>query len=227
MIAMNFLEHLVRVTTPTESFWGWVLGLGAAFLVLALVWMTVQAARASTGWKRGLYRLLLVIPLLLAGTTALLIYAQRDESGLAFLTTLGSVGVSLLVVLSVALGAGPCRAGRCSSFLQVSSSAPPLLPIRIWSSPSSSATSVRPMLPRSTGRSTSRSRASRTTIMRSCRASRKRPCCQLANPDVTDETLKLLRDFKRLKELDLNDTPHHRCGSRRVAALSTPRKVAP
>src|SRR5262249_38055170 len=29
---------------------------------------------------------------------------------------------------------------------------------------------------------------------------------QMANPDVTDETLKLLRGFAQLKELDLNDT---------------------
>lgn len=29
---------------------------------------------------------------------------------------------------------------------------------------------------------------------------------QMANPDVTDETLELIRDFKDLRELDLNDT---------------------
>src|SRR5262249_15762181 len=107
MVAMDFLEEFVRVATPTENFWGWVLVVGASFLVLALGWMMVQTAHASTAWKRRLCWLLFLIPLLLRGTTALLIYADRDESGLAFLTTLGSVAVLLLVGLLVSLRRWP------------------------------------------------------------------------------------------------------------------------
>src|SRR6516162_9655700 len=83
-VAMNSLEAFFRAITPTENFWGWVLIVGASFVVLALVWMMVQTARASTGWKRRLCWLLFLIPFLLAGATAALIYANHDESGLAF-----------------------------------------------------------------------------------------------------------------------------------------------
>jgi hypothetical protein len=43
----------------------------------------------------------------LAGTTAFLVYAKREESGLAFLTTLGSVAFLVLVVLLVSLRRWP------------------------------------------------------------------------------------------------------------------------
>src|SRR5262245_25027909 len=98
---MELLEEFVRVATPTENFWGWVLLVGAIFMVLALLWMMVQIARASTGLARGLFGLLFAIPFLLVGTTAFLIYAERDESGIALLATLGSVAVLLVVVLAV------------------------------------------------------------------------------------------------------------------------------
>jgi cytochrome bd-type quinol oxidase subunit 2 len=80
---------------------------GASFLVLALVWMMVQAARASTAWKRRLCWLLFLVPFLLAGMTALLIYAERDESGFAFLATPASVVVLILVALLVSLRGWP------------------------------------------------------------------------------------------------------------------------
>src|SRR5947209_6559084 len=80
MVAVDFLEEFVRVATSTESFWGWVLVVGTSVLVLALLWMMVQTAHPATGWKRGLYWLLLLIPCLLAGTTAFLIYAKREDS---------------------------------------------------------------------------------------------------------------------------------------------------
>jgi hypothetical protein len=42
---------------------------------------------------------------------------------------------------------------------------------------------------------------------------------QMANPDVTDQTLEILRDFQNLRELDLNDTAVTDVGLATIAAL--------
>jgi hypothetical protein len=206
MITMDFLEDLVRVTTPTENFWGWVLGLGAASLVLALVWMAVQAAHASTGWKRGLFRLLLLIPVLLACTTAVLLFAQRDESGLALLTTLGSVAVLLVVVLSVALKRRPLSRWPLRLFLAG---------LLLSAAPFAYTHLIEPIIfhyfrPPYVAEVNGEIHVTLTGIPNYDYAKLPRfqeaAVLQMANPDVSDDTLKFLRDFKRLKELDLNDT---------------------
>jgi hypothetical protein len=206
MVAMDFLEEFVRVATPTENFWGWVLVVGASFLVLALVWMMVQTAHASTGWKRLLYWLLFLIPFLLAGTTALLIYAERDESGLAFLTTLGSVAVLLLMVLLVSLRRWPLSRWPLRLFL---------MGILLIATPLAYTHLVEPIVfryfrPPYVAEVNGKVHVTLTGIPNYDYAKLPRfqqaAVLQMANPDVTDETLTLLRGFTQLKELDLNDT---------------------
>jgi hypothetical protein len=206
MVAKDFLEELVRVATPTESFWSWVVGVGASFLVLAVVWMMVQTARASTGWKRPLYWLLFLIPFLLAGTTALLIYAERDESGLAFLTTLGSVAVLLLVALLVSLRRWPLSRWPLRLFLAG---------IILAATPFTFTHLVEPIVfryfrPPYIAQVDGEVHVTLTGIPNYDYAKLARfqqaAVLQMANRDVTDETLKLLRGFTQLKELDLNDT---------------------
>jgi hypothetical protein len=206
MVAMDFLEEFVRVVTPTENFSGWVLVVGASFLVLALVWMMVQTARASTGWKRPLYWLLFLIPFLLAGTTALLIYAERDESGLAFLTTLGSVAVLLLVVLLVSLRRRPLSRWPLRLFLAG---------ILLTATPFAYTHLIEPIVlryfrPPYVALVNGEVHVTLTGIPNYDYAKLPRfqaaAVLQMANPDVTDETLKLLRGFTQLRELDLNDT---------------------
>jgi hypothetical protein len=206
MVTKDFLEELVRVSTPTENFWGWVLVVGASFLVLALVWMMVQAGHASTGWKRRLYWLLLLIPFFLAGTTALLIYAKRDESGLAFLATLGSVAVLLLLVLLVSLLRWPLS--RWPLHLLLAG-------ILVTATPFAYTRLVEPIVlrhfrPPYVAEVNGEMHVTLTGIPNYDYAKLPRfqeaAVLQMANPDVTDETLKVLRGFTRLKELDLNDT---------------------
>jgi hypothetical protein len=203
---MEFLEEFVRVATPTENFWGWVLGVGASFLVLALLWMMVQAVHASTGWKRGLCWLLFLIPLLLAGTTAFLIYEKREESGLAFLTTLGSVAFLLLVVLLVSLRRWPLSRWPLRLFLTG---------ILLCATPFAYTHLIEPIVfryfrPPYVAEVNGETHVTLTGIQNYDYAKLTRfqdaAVLQMANPDVTDETLKLLSAFKRLKELDLNDT---------------------
>lgn len=207
MVAVDFLEEFVRVATPTENFWGWVLVVGASFLVLALLWMMVQTAHASTGWKRGLYRLLLLIPFLLAGTTAFLIYAKREESGLAFLTTLGSVAFLLLVVLFVSLRRWPLSRWPLRLFLAG---------ILLSATPFAYTHLIEPIVfryfrPPYIAEVNGEIHVTLTGVPNYDYAKLTRfqeaAVLQMANPDVSDETLKMLRGFKLLKELDLNDTP--------------------
>ena len=203
---MDFLEEFVRVATPTENFWGWVLGVGASFLVLALAWMMVQTAHAGTGWKRRLYWLLVLIPFLSAGTTALLIYAGRNESGLAFLTTLGSVAVLLLVLLLVSLRRWPLSRWPLRLFLAG---------ILLAATPFAYTRLVEPIVlryfrPPYVAEVNGEVHVTLTGIPNYDYAKlprfREAAVLQMANPDVTDETLKWLRGFTQLKELDLNDT---------------------
>jgi hypothetical protein len=203
---MDFLEELVRVATPTEKFWSWVLVGGASFLVLALVWMLVQTAHASTGWKRRLYWLLVLIPFLLAGTTALLVYAERDESGLAFLTTLGSLAVLLLVVLLVSLRRWPLSRWPLRLFLAG---------IVLTAAPFAYTHLLEPIVsryfrPPYVAEVNGEVHVTLTGIPNYDYAKlprfQKAAVLQMANPDVTDATLRLLRGFTQLKELDLNDT---------------------
>jgi hypothetical protein len=206
MAAMDFLEELVRVASPTERFWGWVLVVGAAFLVLALVWMMVQAAHANKGWTRWLYWLLFLIPFLLAGTTALLIYAERDESGLAFLATLSSAAVLLVVVLLVSLRRWPLSRWPLRLFLAG---------ILLTSTPFAYTHLVEPIVfryfrPPYVDTVDGEVHVTLTGIPNYNYAKLRRfqeaAVLQMANADVTDETLKLLRGFTQLKELDLNET---------------------
>jgi hypothetical protein len=203
---VDFLEEVVRVATPTESFWGWVLGVGAAFLVLALVWMMVQTTRASTGWKRGLCRLLFAIPFVSAAVTAFLIYAKRDESGLAFLVTLGSVAFLLLVVLIVALWRWPRSRWPLRLFVAG---------LLVTASPFAYTHLIEPIIfryfrPPYVAEVNGQVHVTLTGIPNYDYAKLSRfqdaAVLQMANPDVTDETLKMLRAFHELKELDLNDT---------------------
>jgi hypothetical protein len=203
---MNSLEAFFRAITPTENFWGWVLIVGASFVVLALVWMMVQAARASTGWKRLLCWLLFLIPFFLAGTTAVLIHAERDESGLAFLATLGSVAVLLLVALLVSLRRWPRSRRPLLLFLAG---------ILLTATPFAYTHWVEPIVfryfrPPYVATVDGEVHVTLTGIPNYDYAKLPRfqeaAVLQMANPDVTDETLKLLRGFTRLKELDLNDT---------------------
>jgi hypothetical protein len=206
MVAKDFLEELVRVATPTENFWGWVLTVGACFLVLALVWMMVQAVHASTGWKRRLCWLLFLIPFLLAGTTAALIYAKRDESGLAFLATLGSLAVLLLLVLLVSVRRWPLSRWPLRLFLAgILLTAIPFAYTRV----------VEPIVlrhfrPPYVAEVNGEVHVTLTGIPNYEYAKLARfqnaAVLQMANPGVTDETLKLLRGFTQLKELDLHDT---------------------
>jgi hypothetical protein len=206
MVAVDFLEEVVRVAAPTETFWGWVLGGGAAFLGLALLWMMVQTARASTGWKRGLYWLLVLIPFLAAGTTAFLIYARRAESGLAFLTTLGSAAVLVLVVLLVSFRRWPLSRWPLRLFLTG---------LLLIASPFAYTHLVEPIIfhyfrPPYVSQVNGETHVTLTGIPNYDYAKlprfREAAVLQMANPDVTDETLKQLRAFAQLKELDLNDT---------------------
>jgi hypothetical protein len=203
---VEYLEDFVRVATPTENFWGWVLLVGASLLVLALLWMTVQTARVSKGWKRGLSWVLFPVPFLLAGTTALLIYAQRDESGLAFLTTLGSMVVLLLVVLLVSLRRWPRSRWPLGLFL--AGILLTCLPFAYthWAEP----ILFRYFRPPYVAEVNGEVHVTLTGIPKYDYAKLPRfqeaAVLQMANPDVTDETLKLLRAFTRLKEIDLNDT---------------------
>lgn len=203
---MGSLEEFVRVATPTENFWGWVFAAGAAFVVLALVWMMVQAVRSSTGWKQRLYWLLFLTPFLLAGTTALLIYAERDESGLAFLATVGS-GVVVLVALVLV------------SFVRLPASRWPLrlflVGILVTATPFAYTHLVEPVVfryfrPPYVAEVNGEIHVTLTGIPNYDYAKLTRfqeaAVLQMANPDVTDETLRRLREFIRLKELDLNDT---------------------
>jgi hypothetical protein len=203
---MDFLEEFVRVASPTENFWGWVLLVGASFLVLALGWMMVQTAHASTGWKRRVYGLLFLLPFLLAGTTALLIYAKRDESGLAFLATLGSLALFLLVVLLVSLRRWPLSRWPLRLLLAG---------ILVTASPFAYTQLVEPTIlrhfrPPYVAEVNGEVHVTLTGIPNYdyARLSRFQDAAvlQMANLDVTDETLKLLRGFTQLKELDLNDT---------------------
>jgi hypothetical protein len=206
MVAKDLIEEFVRVATPTESFWGWVLSIGASFLVLAVVWMMVQTAHASTGWKRRLYWLLFLIPFLLAGTTALLIYTERDESGVAFLTTLGSVAILFLVALLVSLRRWPLSRWPLRLFLAgILLTATPFLFTHL----------VEPIVfryfrPPYVAKVNGEVHVTLTGIPNYDYAKLPRfqeaAVLQMANPDVSDETLKLLRGFAQLKELDLNDT---------------------
>jgi hypothetical protein len=206
MAAVDFLEEFVRVATPTENFWGWVLGVGASFLVVGLLWMMVQTVRASTGWKRGLCRLLFLIPFFLAGTTAFLIYLKRDESGLAFLTTLGSVALLLLVVLLVSFRRWPLSRWPLRLFVAG---------ILLSAAPFAYTHLLEPIIfryfrPPYVAEVNGETHVTLTGIPNYDYAKLTRfqdaAVLQMANPDVTDETLKILRDFKQLKELDLNDT---------------------
>jgi hypothetical protein len=203
---MDFLEELVRVAAPTENFWGWVLAAGASLLVLALVWMMVQTARASAGWKRRLYQLLFLTPFLLAGTTALLIYAGRDESGLAFLATLASLAVLLVVVLLVSLRRRPLSRWPLRLFVTG---------VLLTAAPFAYTHLVEPIVfryfrPPYVANVNGEVHVTLTGIPKYDYTKLPRfqeaAVLQMANPDVTDETLKLLRGFANLKELDLNDT---------------------
>jgi hypothetical protein len=206
MVAKDFLEELVRVATPTENFWGWVLVVGASFLVLALAWMMVQTVRASTGWRRPVFWLLFLIPFFLTGTTAILIHAERKESGLAFLATLGSLVVLLLVVLLVSLRRWPLSRWPLRLLLAgMLLSATPFAYTRL----------VEPIVlahfrPPYVAKVNGEVHVTLTGIPNYDYAKLARfqeaAVLQMANPDVTDATLKLLRDFTELKELDLNDT---------------------
>ena len=206
MVAKDFLEELVRVATPTENFWSWVLIVGAAFLAVALVWMMVQAARASKGWKRRLCWLLFLIPFLLAGATAALIYANHDESGLAFLATVGSLALLLLVVLLVSLRRWPLSRWPLRLFLAG---------IFLAATPFAYTQMVEPIVlrhfrPPYVAEINGEVHVTLTGIPNYEYAKLARfqeaAVLQMANPDVTDETLKLLRGFTQLTELDLNDT---------------------
>jgi hypothetical protein len=203
---MEFLEEFVRVATPTENFWGWVLVAGASCLVLALIWMMVQTVRASSGWKRGVCWVFFLIPFILAGTTGGLIYAGRDESGLAFLATLGSVTVALLVVLLVSLVRWPLSRWPLGLFL---------VGILLCASPFVYTHLVEPIVfryfrPPYVAEVDGETHVTLTGIPNYDYTKLSRfqdaDVLQMANPDVTDETLKLLRGFTQLKELDLNDT---------------------
>jgi hypothetical protein len=206
MVVMDHLEEFVRVASPTERFWGWVLVVGAAFLLLALVWMMVQTVRAGTGWKRRLCLLFFLIPFLLAGTTALLIYAGRDESGLALLSTLGSGAVLLLVVLGVSLRRWPRSRWPLRLFLAG---------ILLAATPFAYTHLVEPIVfryfrPPYVALVDGEMHVTLTGIPNYDYAKlprfREAAVLQMANPDVTDETLLFLRGFTQLKELDLNDT---------------------
>jgi hypothetical protein len=206
MVAKGFLEELVRIATPTENFWGWVLVVGASFLMLALAWMMVLTMHASAGWKRRLYWLLFLIPFLLAGSTAVLIYAKRDESGLAFLATLGSMAVLLLVVLLVSLRRWPLSRWPLRLLLAG---------ILFTASPFAYTRLVEPIVlrhfrPPYVAEVNGEIHVTLTGIPNYDYAKLPRfqeaAVLQMANPDVTDETLKLLQGFTLLKELDLNDT---------------------
>jgi hypothetical protein len=206
MVAVDFLEEFVRIATPTENFWGWVLAVGASFLVLALLWMMVQTAHASIGWKRRLYHLVLLIPFLLAGTTAFLIYAKREESGLALLATLGSVAFLLVVVLFVSLRSWPLSRWPLRLFLAG---------ILLGAAPFAYTHLIEPVIfryfrPPYISEVNGEIHVTLTGIPNYDYAKLTRfqdaAVLQMANPDVTDETLKMLRAFTKLKELDLNDT---------------------
>jgi hypothetical protein len=200
------IEEVIRVLTPTENFWSWVLVVGASFLVLALLWMMLQTAYASTGWKRGLCRLFFLIPFLLAGTTAFLIYTQRPESGLAFLATLGSVALLLLVVLIVSIRRWPRSRWPLRLFLAG---------IALTAAPFAYTHLIEPIIfhyfrPPYIATVDGEIHVTLTGIPNYDYAKLSRfqdaAVLQMANPDVTDETLKRLGAFTQLKELDLDDT---------------------
>jgi hypothetical protein len=206
VVAVEILEEFVRVATPSESFWGWVLALGASFLALALLWMTVQTAHASTGWRRRLYQLIIFIPFLLAGATAILIYIKREESGVALLITLGSVAFALVVVLFVSLKNWPLSRWPLRLFL---------VGILLGATPFAYTHLIEPIIfhyfrPPYIAEVNGEIHVTLTGIPNYDYAKLTRfqdaVVLQMANPDVTDETLKLLSGFKLLKELDLNDT---------------------
>lgn len=203
---MDLLEQLARVATPTENFWGAVLAIGASFLVLAVAWMMVQAAQASSGWKRRLYWLLVQIPILLAVTTAVLIYAKRRESGAAFLATLGSMVLLFLVVLLVSVRRWPLSRRPMLLFVAgVLLTATPVAYTRL----------VEPIVlrhfrPPYVAEVGGEVHVTLTGIPSYDYAKlprfREAAVLQMANTDVTDDTLKLIRGFTGLKELDLTNT---------------------
>lgn len=203
---MDLLEEFVRVVTPSENFWGWVLVGGASLLGLALLWMMVQIGRATTGWKRRLYWLLLLVPFLLGVTTALLIYAGRDESGLALLATVGSVAVLLLVVLLVSLARWPLSRWPLRLLLAG---------LLLTAAPFAYTHLVEPIVfryfrPPYVADVNGEVHVTLTGIPNYDYAKLPRfqdaTVLQMANPEVSDETLKQLRAFTQLKELDVNDT---------------------
>ncbi len=206
MVAVEKLEEFVRVATPSESFWGWVLAVGAFLLVVALLWLTVQTAHASTGWRRRLYQLIILIPFLLAAATAILIYTKREESGIAFLITVGSVAFTLLVVLFVSLKNWPLSRWPLRLFLGG---------ILLGAAPFAYTHLIEPVIfhyfrPPYIAEVNGEIHVTLTGIPNYDYAKLTRfqdaAVLQMANADVTDDTLKLLSGFKQLKELDLNDT---------------------
>jgi hypothetical protein len=206
MVAVEKLEEFVRVATPSESFWGWVLAVGAFLLVVALLWLTVQTAHASTGWRRRLYQLIILIPFLLAAATAILIYTKREESGIALLITVGSVAFTLLVVLFVSLKNWPLSRWPLRLFLGG---------ILLGAAPFAYTHLIEPVIfhyfrPPYIAEVNGEIHVTLTGIPNYDYAKLTRfqdaAVLQMANADVTDDTLKLLSGFKQLKELDLNDT---------------------
>lgn len=206
MVAVDFLEEFVRVATPTEYFWGWMLAIGALALVVALLWLVAQTVRAGSGWKRGLYWLLFLLPFLLAATTAGLLYAEHRLSGIAFLATLGSTVLLIPVVLFLSLRRWPLS--RRPLILL-------LLGVLVCATPFAYTHLVEPIVfryfrPPYVATVDGETHVTLTGIPDYDYAKLRRfqdaVVVQMANPDVTDETLTFLRPFQGLRELDLNDT---------------------
>jgi hypothetical protein len=206
MAPVNFLEEVVRLATPTESVLAWVLIAGALFILLSLLWMTVQIANANSGWKRRLCHLLFLIPFLLAGATALLIYLKRDESGIAFLATVASAALLLLVVLVGSVLRWPLSRWPVRLFV---------VGILLAATPFAYTHLIEPIVfhfvrPPYVAEVNGETHVTLTGIANYDYAKLVRfqdaVVLQMANPEVTDETLKKLANFKQLKELDLNDT---------------------
>lgn len=204
---MNVFEEFVRIATPTETFWGWVLMAGASLLGVSLLWMMGQSVNAGTGWQRRLYRLLFVLPLILATTTAGLIYAKHKASGVALLITLGSVACLLLIVLLVSLVRWRRSRRPLSLFLAGS---------LLCAAPFTYTHLIEPVVfhyfrPPYVADVNGELHVTLTGIANYDYAKLARfqqaAVLQMANPDVTDDTLKRLSTFARLKELDLNDSP--------------------
>jgi hypothetical protein len=203
---MHVLEEIVRICTPTESFWVAVLLVGAVMILFAYVLSTIAVVKHGSGVMRGFLAALVLLTVVAAGLAFYLVYEHQPFAGLAILAFLGMGLLLGLVTFVFAFGLWS-KAKRPILLLIVG--------LLTCATPFAYTHLVEPIVfrmfrPPWIARVDGELHVTITGVAGfdydRLKDYSNAVVLQMANPDVTDKTLEKLRDFKLLRELDLNDT---------------------